>query len=51
MTDQWFRPPVDLTYINLSFRLMVQSFGKLHFWDFCSNLGRQGTFIDGDMVS
>ena len=51
MTDQWFRPPVDLTYINLPFRLMVQSFGKLYLWDFCSNLGRQGTIIDGDMVS
>ena len=51
MTDLWFRPPVYLTYINLPFRLMVQSFGKLYLWDFCSNLGRQGTIIDGDMVS
>jgi hypothetical protein len=51
MTDQWFRPPVDLTYINLLFRLMVQSFGKLYLWDLCSNLGWQGTIIDRDMVS
>ena len=51
MTDQWFRPPVDLTYINLLFRLMVQSFGKLYLWDLCINLGWQGMIIDRDMVS
>ncbi len=51
MTDPWFRPPIDWTYISLRFRLMAQSFGKCYLWDPHHNFGRQGTIIDEDMVS
>ncbi len=51
MTDPWFRPPIDWVYIDLWFRLTVQSIGKCYLWDPHHNFGWQGAIIDKDMVS